>query len=204
MDLLLLSTLIAVGAYILKSREQRRRIVLLGSHLGQYDIEKLMESLMQGYMRCLGEEDPVRREQIWSLLTTSERSLSEQFSRFASNFSKVDEAQTRVSKLPFLLPPVPLADKLFAGASFDARKAFEIHARGIESLTANRLQQSSKARAFTLSAELFLMQHTCHWFCRSKTVASARMMVRHKTSYALLLESVSPDTRKAYRALTGN
>ena len=204
MDLLLLSTLIAVGAYILKSREQRRRIALLGSHLGQYDIEKLMESLMQGYMRCLGEEDLARREQIWSLLTTSERSLSDQFSRFASNFSKVDEAQTRLSKLPFLLPPIPLADKLLAGASFDARKAFEIHARGIESLTANRLQQSSKARAFTLSAELFLMQHTCHWFCRSKTVASARMLMRHKISYALLLDSVSPDTRKAYRALTGS
>jgi len=201
MDLLLLTTLIAIGAYILKSRDQRRRITLLGSHLGQYQIEKLMENLTQGYLRGLGENDMQRREQVWALLVTTEQSLTEQFNRFAANFAKVDEAETRVSKLPIA---IPMADKLFVGATFDVRKAFEIHARGIASLTANHLQQTPKARAFTMSAELFLMRHTCHWFCRSKTVASARMMARHKTSYALLLDSVSPDTRKAYRALTGN
>jgi hypothetical protein len=47
------------------------------------------------------------------------------------------------------------------------------------------------------------MQHTCHWFCRSRALASARMMARHQTSYALLLDSVSPSTREAYRKLTG-
>lgn len=204
MDLLLLSTLIAVGVYVLKSKDQRRRIALLGSHLGQYQVEKLMESLTQGYLRCLGENDAQRREQIWALLATTEQSLSDQFNRFAAAFARVDETQTRVSTLPFFAQAIPMADKLFAGATFDVRKAFEIHARGIASLTANRLQQTPKARAFTMSAELFLMQHTCHWFCRSRAVASARMMARHKTSYALLLDSVSPDTRKAYRALTGN
>jgi len=201
MDLLLLTTLIAIGAYILKSKDQRRRIVLLGSHLGQYQIEKLMENLTQGYLRGLGEVDAQRRDQVWALLATSEQSLSEQFNRFAAEFAKVDPSQTLVSRLPIA---IPMADKLFSGMTFDVRKAFEIHARGIANLTANGLQQSAKARAFTMSAELFLMQHTCHWFCRSKTVASARMMARHQTSYALLLASVSPDTRKAYRALTGN
>jgi len=200
MDLLLLTTLIAIGVYILKSKDQRRRIVLLGSHLGQYQIEKLMESLTQGYMRGLGEDVAQRREQVWALLATSEQSLSEQFNRFAAAFARVDETQTRVSKLPIA---IPMADKLFASATFDVRKAFEIHARGIANLTANGLNQTPKERAFTMSAELFLMQHTCHWFCRSKTVASARMMARHKTSYALLLDSVSPGTRKAYQALTG-
>jgi hypothetical protein len=57
--------------------------------------------------------------------------------------------------------------------------------------------------AFTMSAELFLMQHTCHWFCKSKTVASARMLARHKTSYEQLVASVAPDTRTAYCALVG-
>jgi hypothetical protein len=55
--------------------------------------------------------------------------------------------------------------------------------------------------AFTMSAELFLMQHTCHWFCKSKTVASARMLALHKTTYAQLVASVAPGTRDAYRAL---
>jgi hypothetical protein len=50
---------------------------------------------------------------------------------------------------------------------------------------------------------MLLLQHTCHWICKSRAVASARMMVRHKTSYALLLQSVSPETRLAYGALTG-
>jgi hypothetical protein len=52
-----------------------------------------------------------------------------------------------------------------------------------------------------LSAELYLMQHTCHWFCKSRTVASARLLARHKTSYQQVLESVSPQTRQAYEAL---
>jgi hypothetical protein len=54
-----------------------------------------------------------------------------------------------------------------------------------------------------LSAELFLMQHTCHWYCRSKVVASARLLARHKTSHQLALDSVAPATRAAYRSLTG-
>ena len=57
--------------------------------------------------------------------------------------------------------------------------------------------------AFTMSAELFLMQHSCHWYCKSKTVASARMLARHQTSYEQLLDAVSPETRSAYAALTG-
>jgi hypothetical protein len=47
------------------------------------------------------------------------------------------------------------------------------------------------------------MQHTCHWFCKSKTVASARMLARHKTSYEQLVAAVGPDTRAAYCELVG-
>ena len=36
-----------------------------------------------------------------------------------------------------------------------------------------------------------------------EAAAYARMMARHQTSYALLLDSVSPSTREAYRKLTG-
>jgi hypothetical protein len=50
-------------------------------------------------------------------------------------------------------------------------------------------------------AELLLMQHSCHWFCRSKVVASARMLASHQTAYPQLLESVAPDTRRAYLAV---
>ena len=60
---------------------------------------------------------------------------------------------------------------------------------------------ASEARA--LLAELYLMQHSCHWYCRSKTIASARMMARHRTPYQQLLESVDPQTREAYLAMIG-
>ena len=80
---------------------------------------------------------------------------------------------------------------------------FAIHARGIADTAKNARQLSPKRKAFTMSAELFLMQHTCHWFCRSRAVASARIQVRHQTSHAMALASVSPATRNAYRALTG-
>ncbi len=201
MEILVLAVLIFVGAHVLKSREQSRRIALLGSQLGNFKIEKLMEKLTDGYMRCLGEDDAERRDQIWSLLAEDEQTLSGQFSRFAASFARLGEAEARVSKLPIA---VPYVDQWLPAATFDARTAFAIHAKGIADAAGNVLQQTAKRKAFTMSAELFLMQHTCHWFCRSKTVASARLLARHQTSYQLALDSVAPSTREAYRALTGS
>jgi len=200
MEILTLVALIVIGAYILKSRDQRQRIALLGSHLGKYQIENLMETLTEGYLRCLGEDDAARRQQIWSLLDSTEQKLSAQFDSFAAGFARVDEAQARVSKLPLA---IPFAHKLFPAATFDFRQAIAIHARGIAEVMRNESGRTPKAKAFTMSAELFLMQHSCHWFCKSKTVASARMLARHKTSYEQLLDAVSPQTRRAYVALTG-
>jgi hypothetical protein len=198
MELFTLLILLCVGAFVLKSRDQKRRIALLGGYLGKYQIEKLMESLTDGYLRALGEDDPDRRAQIWNMLDSAEVTLCEQFNRFVGEFSSVDAEQVRVSKLAVALP---FADKLFAGATFDLHKAHALHAQGMSRTAKNSLGQSQKNKAFMLTAELFLMQHTCHWYCRSKTVASARMFARHKTTYAQLLESVSPETRKAYTAL---
>lgn len=198
MELFTLLTLLALGAYILKSRDQKKRIALLGSYLGKYQIEKLMESLTDGYLRALGEADLERRAQIWNMLDSAEVTLCEQFNRFVAEFSSVDAAEVRVSKLALAMP---YADQLFPNATFDLQEALRIHARGIAQVAKNSQGRTQKDKAFTLSAELFLMQHTCHWFCRSKSVASARMLARHKTSYAQLVAAVSPETRKAYNAL---
>ena len=200
MEILILLALIAFGAYLIKSREQRHRVALLGSHLGNYQIEKLMENLTQGYLRALGENDNERREQIWRLLRTTEMQLCEQFSRFTADFVKVPAEEARVSQLPVAMP---YANVLFPSATFDLRKAFVIHAMGISAAADERAGRSYKDKAFTMSAELFLMQHTCHWFCKSKVVASARMLARHQTAYAQLVASVAPATREAYTALVG-
>ncbi|MES2945344.1 MAG: hypothetical protein V4772_20955 [Pseudomonadota bacterium] len=192
MDFFILAALSGIGFYILKAKDQRTRIMLLASYLGRYQLEKLMETLTQGYLRALGESDLNRREQIW---------LQEQFSRFVAEFSKLDENATRVSTIAVALP---YAAQWLPSASFDLRKVFAIHAQGISDVVANQNPvRSARDKAFTLSAELILMQHTCHWFCKSKTVASARMQIRHQTTHAQLLAAVSPATRQAYVALTG-
>ena len=200
MELFVLALMSATGVYMLKSAEQRKRITLLGSHLSQYQIEKLMETLSDGYLRALGEKDAARREQVWTLLATSEAQLCSQFSRFVAEFAKVDEVSTRVSKIPVA---VPFANQLLPAATFDVRKVFAVHAKGLAQAAQNTDGRSPRDKAFTMSAELFLMQHTCHWFCKSKTVASARLMARHKTTYEQVLASVAPGTRDAYRALVG-
>ena len=200
MDLFILVMLIAFAAYSVKLKEQKKRIALLGNHLEKHQIEKLMESLTQGYLRALGEADPERQAQVWRFLATAETDLCDQFNLFSAEFAKLDAADTCVSKLPIA---IPYADKLFPNATFDMRKALSIHAQGISNAAKSSHNTSQKDKAFTMSAELFLMQHTCHWFCRSKTVASARMLARHQTPYAQLVASVSPGTRRAYNALIG-
>lgn len=198
MDILILAILIATGTFMLNAKEQRKRIVLLGSHLANYQIEKLMEALTDGYLRALSESTDERRDQIWSLLSTTELQLSEQFNRFAADFAKMSEEGTRVSRLSMAFPFV---EKLLPALTFDMRKALAIHARGISHVVQNTGHLSPKDRAYMMTAELFLMQHTCHWFCKSKTIATARMLARHQTPHEQLVASVSAETRKAYTTL---
>jgi hypothetical protein len=200
MEFLPLLALIALGLFALKTKDQNRRIALLASHLGKYRVEALMKELTEGYSRALGEADPERQAQIWSLQTGTEAELCNQFSRFVTEFSQVDAASARVSKLPW---PIPFSTVLFPAATFDMRKVLSVHAKGLAHAEQNSAGQAAKGKAFTLSAEMLLMQHTCHWFCRSKATASVRMMARHQTTYEQLVASVTPGTRAAYCALVG-
>lgn len=189
-----------LGLHLVRAKEQRQRIALLGRHLSRFQIEKMMEHLTTGYMRALNENDVERRAQVWAILAGTEEVLSEQFSAFAKDFAAEAEPQTRVSRLPIGLPG---ATEWLSDRTFDVRKVMALHAHSIRSAVNNDLGQTPKDKAFTLCAELYLMQHSCHWFCKSKTVASARLLARHQTSYEKVLASVSPRTLQAYLALTG-
>ena len=195
MDILPLVIFIALVFMLLKKSEQRRRIALLGRHLGSYQIEKLMETLATGYVRALGEPELQRREQIWRHLGSAQTQLCQQFSKFSTEFSRLDTTETRISTVAL---PIPYAASLFPQATFDARQALALHAHALAQAATNPMHRSLKEQAFTLSAELFLIQHTCHWFCNSKTVASARLLARHQTSYDQVLAAVAPETRAAY------
>lgn len=179
---------------------QQRRIALLAQHLSPLRIEMLMSTLMDGYLRALGESDPQRQHQVWGVLDTAEAEIDTQMARLADSVRQMDPVQARVSRLPMA---VPLIDQWLPQACFDLRELMAIHSRGVVFV---RAQQgwTNKERAFAMTAELMLMQHTCHWFCKSKLVASARLLARHKTSHAQVLAAVSAPTRQAYLALTAS
>jgi hypothetical protein len=199
MDTFLLAAVAVAFGWALRTREQRQRIALLASYLSRYQIEKHIETLTQGYLRALGEPDEARRAQIWQLLRSTEQALCGQLNRLAADFARADEEPTRVSKLPIYLP---FATRL-QGVTFDLRQALALHARGLREAIEEREGVPAKDRAFAVSAELFLLQHTCHWFCKSRLVASTRLLGRHKTSYQQVVASVQPATRAAYAALVG-
>jgi hypothetical protein len=201
MDLLTLTLLFAAGSFLLKTAEQRRRIALLGRHLADFQIEKLMERLNASYLRALDEKDPQRQQQIWSLQSSAEQDLAQQFARFADSFSRNDATSTWINR-----NPLPHAHRWLPAAlapGFDARALMQLHAQGIAATVANREGLDERSRARTLLAELYLMQHSCHWFCRSHGLASARLRARHNTSHAQALQAVSPSTRRSYAELTG-
>lgn len=200
MEMLVWVLLAAAGIQLINKGEQSRRVALLGRHLGHYNVEKLMEHVTEGYIRALDTQDPERRQQIWATLVGAEQELSSQFARFVADFAGVYGEHAQVSRLPVA---VPRATKLFPQACFDMRKVLAVHAKGIANVVANAQGLSPRDKAFALTAELYLMQHSCHWFCKSKNVASARLLARHKTSYAQVLDAVTPATRDAYLRVVG-
>lgn len=198
-----LFTLIAIslGVFALKNVEQRRRIALLAQALQPYQLEKHMETLTDGYLRALGEADAERREQVWAVLEGTERLLAEQFQGLATDIARLPEPDTRISRWSLALP---LVTRLLPRSTFDLREAVVVHARGVGSAVQNTRGLNRRDKAYLLSAELFLFQHTCHWYCRSRAVASARLQLRHKTTYAQVMSAVSPATRRSWSELIGH
>lgn len=200
MDTYLIFLALGVGALVLKNMEQRQRIGLLSGYLQKYQLEKLMEQLTEGYLRALSESDPQRSEPIWRMLVSTEQMVSDQLNRLAADIAQMTDEQARVLRWPLA---VPLVSRWLPAATFDLRKLMAIHAQGFARAVQNTAELGRKEQAFMLSAELYLFQHSCHWYCRSKAVASARLLARHKTAHAQVLAAVSAPTRQAYTALAG-
>lgn len=203
MDFLTLAIIVTTVLYILKKQEQKQHTQLLAQHLSCFQIEKLMANLMEGYLRVIAEKDEQRRAQIWPVLANTESSLVSQFQRFADEFATLPAEQTRASTLPLALPYMT---RVLPSATMDVRAAMKLHAQAMAAARVGEAvdEQERKSRAFTMTAELMLMQHTCHWFCRSRTIASMRLLARHKTAYEQVLQSVSPATLKAYEKLVNS
>lgn len=199
MDTLEIISLLAVAGvalHWLNTQDRRQRTALLASQLQPFQIERLMQQLTEAYMRALGETDPERQSQVLQLQEEAEQQLARQFQDLARTFAQLPAPQVRSLKLA-----LPGIDKVLPQSTFDTRRVLQVHADGIERAVRNDARRSPRDKAFTLMAEMFLMQHSCHWFCRSKTIASARMLAQHKTHYEQALDAVSPETREAYLAV---
>jgi hypothetical protein len=185
---------------VLKRSEERQRIALLGGILRQYQLERHMAQLTEGYLRAAGEPDAQRAEPIWRHQEATEAQVQRELQGLVADLGEVWGERLRVSRWPV---GIPMATRFFPQASFDFRELVQLHARGLAHVLRNEEGLSRKDRAYRATAELLLFQHSCHWFCRSRAVASARLLALHRTSYEQVLASVSPLTREAYRALTG-
>ena len=200
MDSLEILSLLAVAGFALhwlNNQSRRARTALLASHLQPFQIERLMQQLTEAYMRALGETDPDRQAQVWQLQQVAEQQLASQFQDFARSFAQVPAPQARTLKVA-----LPGIDKVLPQSTFDARRVLQIHADGIDRAVRNEAGLACRDKAFVMMAEMFLMQHSCHWFCRSLALASARLQAKHNTPYRQVVASVSQATRQAYTRLT--
>ena len=196
MELISLLAVAGFAMHWLNKQDSRARTALLASQLQPFQIERLMQQLTEAYMRALGESDPERQNQVLQLQQDAEQQLARQFQDLARAFAQLPAPQARTLKLA-----LPGIAKVLPQATFDTRRMLQVHADAIERAVRNDAGRSPRDKAFTLMAEMFLMQHSCHWFCRSKTIASTRMLAQHKTRYEQALDAVSPETRQAYLAV---
>lgn len=196
MEFISLLFVLALGIHWLNLQGQRKRTALLAEQLRPFQIEKNMAQLTGAYMRALGESDPERQQHILQLQGDAEQQLASEFQNLAREFAKLPAPVTRGFKLA-----LPYIDQLSPKATFDMRRLLEVHAQGIERTVRNPQGLAPKERSFRMMGEMFLMQHSCHWFCRAKTIASARMVAQHQTRYEQALDAVSPETRQAYLAV---
>ena len=198
MDLLVVALPLLISLYLLNRQQQQLRIHQLSALLQPLGLEKLMEQLNTGYLRALGESDPVRSEPIWNLLAESEQRFGAQLQRLAEQAARLSADEARISRWPVW---AALAARWLPASTFDLRELLTIHARGVAEALSNPRGLERRAQAFMLSAEMLLFQHSCHMYCRSLGVASARLLARHQTSHAQALDAASPSTQSAYRAL---
>ena len=195
MDVVLILLIVIVAWHMLRVRYQRTHIALLGKHLSKLQLERHMETLTQGYTRAIHEKEASRQLQVLETFSQTERAVAAQLATLAQDMQKESDADTRMGTLAFCLP---YAERFLPSVTRDFRKLLHIHATGLRHVVDNEAGWEAKERAFHLSAELYLLQHSCHWFCKSRTVADARLAMRHQVQHQKVLESVSDTTRSAY------
>jgi hypothetical protein len=195
MDIALI-LLIAIAAWqVLRVQYQRTHIALLGNYLASLQLERHMETLTNGYTRAIHEKEETRQTQVLETFAQAERTMAAQVQSLADAMRKESSQAASMGTLPFCLPYIEL---FLPALTRYFRELLRIHAAGLRHVVDNEGGWDMKSRAYHLSAELYLLQHSCHWFCKSRTVADARLVMQHQVNHQKVLESVSDTTRAAY------
>ena len=193
---IVLTLLVAIVAWrVLCLRYQRAHITLLGRHLAGLQLERHMETLTQGYTRAINEKAETRQLQVLETFAQTERAVATQAQSLAHAMQKENARAASMITTKFC---VPYAERFLPALTKDFRELLHIHATGLRHVVDNEGRWDAKERAYRLSAELYLFQHSCHWFCKSRAVADARLVLRHQVTHQKALESVSAVTRSAY------
>ena len=195
MDIVLSVLLVAVVWRVLCVQYQRRHIVLLGRHLSGLQLERHMETLTDGYMRAISADNESRQLQVLETFGQTERAVAAQVRTLADSIKKESGQATSMGVMRACVPHI---ERFLPALTRDLRRLLQIHAAGLRHVVDNPQNLGPKDRAFCLSAELYLFQHSCHWYCKSRGVADARLLLRHKVDYQKVLDSVSEVTRSAY------
>jgi len=195
MDFVLSVVLLAVAWRILCVQYQRGRIALLGEHLSALQLERHMETLTEGYARAISADTESRQLQVLETFAQTEQAVAAQMQTLAASMQKESAQATGMGVLRACVPHI---ERFLPALTRDFRHLLKIHAAGLRHVADNAQNWPPKDRAFHLSAELYLFQHSCHWYCKSRGVADARLMLRHKVDHQKVLDSVSELTRSAY------
>ena len=195
MDIVLILLMVAAAWQVLRVRYQRTHIALLGRHLAGLQLERHMETLTQGYTRAIREEDEARQIQVLETFAQTERAVAAQVQSLADAMRKESAPAASMGSLPLC---VPYIERFLPALTRDFRELLRIHAAGLRDVVDNGDGRNAKDRAYRLSAELYLLQHSCHWFCKSRAVADTRLVLRHQVNHGKVLDSVSAATRSAY------
>ena len=195
MDIALILLLVFAAWSVLRLRYQRMHIASLGRHLASLQLERHMETLTQGYTRAIHEETETRQIQVLETFAQTERAVAAQIQKLADAMQQESKQSASMGALAFC---VPYAERFLPALTRDFRELLHIHAAGLRHVVDNEEQWDIKNRAYHLSAELYLLQHSCHWYCKSRGVANARLLLRHQVDHQKALESVSAVTRSSY------
>lgn len=201
MDIALTLLAVVVVWQVLRVRYQRTHIGLLGRHLANLQLERHMETLTQGYIRAIKADTEARQLQVLETFAPTERSVAAQVLSLARSMQQESPQDTPVCMLSLC---VPYIERFLPSMTRDFRELLHIHAAGLRHVVDNNDGWDPKTRAYHLSAELYLFQHSCHWYCKSRNVADARLMLRHQVNHQKVLDSVSTVTRTAYLQWQGS